>query len=157
MYQIVRNYGKLCNALEFDEKAFAIASIDMDTFDEWDVLAKADEISTRLQLDGLKDQTLSKLSSGERKRVAIGAALTQKPDALLLDEPTNNLDSKAIRLLLDAIADEREMTVLCIAHDRSFLNEICDRIIELDEGSIYGHEGDYADYLEGDAGKISEC
>jgi len=157
VYQIVRNYGKVCNALEFDEKAFTRASTDMDTFDGWDVLTKADEISTRLQLDALKDQTLSKLSGGERKRVAIGAALVQKPDVLLLDEPTNHLDLKAIRLLSDVIADERKMTVLCITHDRSFLNEICDRIIELDEGSIYGYEGNYADYLEGKQARLANA
>lgn len=114
-----------------------------------DVLTKADEIATRLRLDDLKEQSLSKLSGGERKRVALGAALVQCPDVLLLDEPTNHLDLEAIRLLSDIIAAERKMTVLCITHDRSFLNEVCDRIIELDEGQIYGYDGDYSDFLEG--------
>ncbi|OEU13199.1 P-loop containing nucleoside triphosphate hydrolase protein [Fragilariopsis cylindrus CCMP1102] len=137
VYQIVRNYGQVCNALEFDDDAFNKASAAMDAADGWNVLTKADEISMRLQLDDLKDQSLSKLSGGERKRVAIGAALVQSPDVLLLDEPTNHLDLKAIRLLSDVIADEKKMTVLCITHDRSFLNEICDRI------------GNYGDFLIG--------
>lgn len=157
VYQIVRNYGKVCNAVEFDEKAFTKASTDMDTSDGWDVLTKADEIATRLQLDPLKEQMLSQLSGGERKRVAIGAALVQSPDVLLLDEPTNHLDLKAIRLLSDIIADERKLTVLCITHDRSFLNEICDRIIELDDGALYGYDGDYADFLEGKAARLANA
>lgn len=151
VYQIVRNYGRVCNAAEFDENAFNKASAAMDAGGGggWDVLTKADEIATRLRLDDLKDQSLSKLSGGERKRVALGAALVQSPDVLLLDEPTNHLDLEAIRLLSDIIAAEKKMTVLCITHDRSFLNEVCDRIIELDNGSIYGYDGNYADFLEG--------
>lgn len=149
VYQIVRNYGAVCNAPEFDDDAFTSASAAMDTSDGWTVLTKADEIATRLRLDHLRDASLSKLSGGERKRVALGAALVQSPDVLLLDEPTNHLDLEAIQLLSDIIADERKMTVLCITHDRSFLNEVCDRIIELDNGSIYGYEGNYADYLQG--------
>ncbi|MGK3759073.1 MAG: ATP-binding cassette subfamily F protein uup [Bacillariaceae sp.] len=149
VYQIVRNYGQVCNALEFDDDAFNKASAAMDAADGWNVLTKADEISMRLQLDDLKDQSLSNLSGGERKRVAIGAALVQSPDVLLLDEPTNHLDLKAIRLLSDVISDEKKMTVLCITHDRSFLNEVCDRIVELDDGSIYGYEGNYGDFLVG--------
>ena len=62
----------------------------------WDVLTKVDEIATRLRLDDLKDQSLSKLSGGERKRVALGAALVQTPDVLLLDEPTNHLVRHAL-------------------------------------------------------------
>merc|ERR1712238_309988 len=66
-----------------------------------------------------------------------------------LDEPTNHLDLEAIRLLSDLIRTERKMTVLCITHDRSFLNEVCDRILELDNGAIYGYDGIYADFLVG--------
>lgn len=108
VYQIVRNYGQVCNALEFDDVAFEKASAAMDTADGWGVLTKADEIATRLRLDDLKDQSLSKLSGGERKRVALGAALVQSPDVLLLDEPTNHLDLEAIRLLSDIIVDEKK-------------------------------------------------
>ena len=155
VYQIVRNYGQICNAPEFDADAFEKVSAAMDTADGWDVLTKADEIATRMRLDDLKDQSLSKLSGGERKRVALGAALVQSPDVLLLDEPTNHLDLEAIRLLSDVISDERKMTVLCITHDRSFLNEVCDRIIELDHGKIYGYEGDYTDFLEGKEARLA--
>ena len=93
VFQIVRNYNQVCNAAEFDDNAFdkATAAMDEGGGGGWDVLTKVDEIATRLRLDDLKDQSLSKLSGGERKRVALGAALAQTPDVLLLDEPTNHL------------------------------------------------------------------
>ena len=145
VFQIVRNYNQVCNAAEFDDNAFDKASAAMDKGGGagWDVFTKMDEIATRLRLDDLKDQSLSKLSGGERKRVALGAALVQTPDVLLLDEPTNHLvrhsmycsfyrfaqiltmffpfslqDLNAIRLLSDIITAEKKMTVLCITHDR---------------------------------------
>jgi ATP-binding cassette subfamily F protein uup len=57
--------------------------------------------------------------------------------------------------LSDLILDEKKMTVLCITHDRAFLNEVCDRIIELDNGDLYGYEGNYADYLEGKEARLA--
>jgi ATP-binding cassette subfamily F protein uup len=153
--QAVRRYNQACNAAEFDDDEFANASLDMDTQDGWTMLTKSDEIASRMRVDHLMDSPLSKLSGGERKRVALGAALVQQPDVLLLDEPTNHLDLEAIRLLTDIIADERKLTLLCITHDRSFLNDVCDRIIELDQGSIYGYEGNYADFLEGKEARLA--
>jgi ATP-binding cassette subfamily F protein uup len=67
---------------------------------------------------------------------------------------TNHLDLEAIRLLSDLIADEKKLTLLTITHDRSFLNEVCDRILELDQGSLYGYDGNYADFLEGKQARL---
>jgi ATP-binding cassette subfamily F protein uup len=87
--------------------------------------------------------------------VALGAALVQSPDVLLLDEPTNHLDLEAIQLLSDLIANEKKLTLLCITHDRAFLNQVCNRILELDNGSIYGYDGNYADFLEGKEARLA--
>ena len=81
-------------------------------------------------MDHLKEIPLKKLSGGERKSVTLGAALVQSPDVLLLNEPTNNLDPEAIRFLSNLIMDGKKMTLLCITHDWSFLNEVCDHIVE---------------------------
>jgi ATP-binding cassette subfamily F protein uup len=155
VYEAVRRYGQACAAVEFDEEEFATASLEMDARDGWAVLTKADEIASRLRVDHLSDMVLSKLSGGERKRVALGAALVQSPDVLLLDEPTNHLDLEAIQLLSDLIADEKKLTVLCITHDRAFLNQVCNRILELDNGSLYGYDGNYADFLEGKEARLA--
>jgi len=79
----------------------------------------------------------------------------QSPDVLLLDVPTNHLDLEAIRLLSDFMSDKRKMTILCITHGRPSLNEVCDRIIELDKGKVYGYEGDYTDFLEGKEARLA--
>jgi ATP-binding cassette subfamily F protein uup len=112
------------------------------------VLTKADEVSTRLRVKHLEDQPLSSLSGGERKRVALAAALVQEPDILILDEPTNHLDLAAIRWLSELIKEKRKMTLLTVTHDRAFLEEVCNSILELDRGSFYTYEGSYATYLQ---------
>jgi len=113
------------------------------------VLTKAEEVSTKLRIRHLEDQMLGSLSGGERKRVALAAALVTEPDVLILDEPTNHLDLAAIRWLSDLINNQRKMTVLTVTHDRAFLEEVCNTILELDRGQFYTYAGSYAAYLQG--------
>ena len=149
VYSIVRRYWKAVQNVDSDPDAFAEASAAMDASDGWDVLTKADEVATRLRVRHLQDQLLGNLSGGERKRVALAAALTQEPDVILLDEPTNFLSLAGVQWLTDLLNSEKKITILMVTHDRIFLDQVCDRIVELDHGSIYTYEGNYQAYLEG--------
>lgn len=108
----------------------------MDAVDGWNVQTKADEVATKLRVMHLLDESLAKLSGGERKRVALAAALVQEPDVLLLDEPTNFLSLAGVQWLAALLKDNRKMTILMVTHDRAFLDDVCDRILELDLGQL---------------------
>mmetsp|Transcript_3611 Transcript_3611/g.7967 ORF Transcript_3611/g.7967 Transcript_3611/m.7967 type:complete len:736 (+) Transcript_3611:101-2308(+) len=149
VYEIVRDYRVASFNAATDPDAFANAASAMDANNGWAVLTKAEEVLTRLRVRHLEDQPLSSLSGGERKRVALAAALVKEPDVLICDEPTNHLDLAAIQWLSDLINDKKKMTFLTVTHDRAFLEDVCNTILELDRGQFYTYEGSYARYLEG--------
>ncbi len=155
VYSAVRAYRLAAINAEQDPDGFAQAMTQMDTLDGWDVLTKADEVATRLRVKDLENSPLNTLSGGERKRVALAAALVQEPDVLLLDEPTNHLDLSAIRYLSNILKDRPKITLLTVTHDRSFLEDVCDTILELDRGSLYSYEGNYANFLEKKAERLA--
>lgn len=93
------------------------------------------------------DAKTATLSGGEKRRVALCRLLLQNHDMLLLDEPTNHLDAESIAWL-EQFLDEFKGTVVCITHDRYFLNNVAGWILELDRGAGIPHEGNYADFLE---------
>ena len=151
LYAIVRRYRQAVQNIDTDPGGFAEASAEMDAAGGWDVLTKAEEISTKLRVQHLQHQPLSSLSGGERKRVALAAALILEPDVILLDEPTNFLSLAGVQWLGDLLTSDPKLTILMVTHDRLFLDEVCDRILELDQGTIYSHDGDYKDYLQAKA------
>ena len=109
----------------------------------WESLAIAD----RLGLSPYLDKSVSELSGGQLKRAALVQVLVTPADLLVLDEPTNHLDIDAIAWLEDRLAEHRGGLVL-VTHDRHFLDRVTNRIVELDRGRAYVHEGGYASYLE---------
>mmetsp|Transcript_6173 Transcript_6173/g.6917 ORF Transcript_6173/g.6917 Transcript_6173/m.6917 type:complete len:736 (+) Transcript_6173:207-2414(+) len=155
VYSVVKAYKLAMNNAAEDPTAFAEACAIMDALNGWDVLTKADEVATKLRVKDLEKSPLSTLSGGERKRVALAAALIVEPDVLLLDEPTNHLDLSAIRWLSDLIKDRQKITLLTVTHDRFFLEDVCDSIVELDRGSLYSYQGNYGTYLEKKAERLS--
>lgn len=154
VYIAVRAYRlALINAVS-DPDTLAKSMVDMDALGGWDVMTKSDEIATRLRVKNIENAPLNTLSGGERKRVALAAALVQDPDVLLLDEPTNHLDLSAIRWLSDLIKDKPKITLLTVTHDRAFLEDVCNTILELDRGSLYSYDGDYSNFLEKKADRL---
>ena len=93
------------------------------------------------------DADVSVLSGGEKRRVALAKLLLQQPDLLLLDEPTNHLDAESV-LWLEQHLEKYPGTVVAITHDRYFLDNVAEWILELDRGRAYPYEGNYSTYLE---------
>ncbi len=112
----------------------------------WTLDSRVDEAMTRLHLPP-PDRPCSNLSGGERRRVALCRTLVSQPDLLLLDEPTNHLDTEAIEWLEQFLA-RYPGTCMMVTHDRYFLDRVADRILELSDGAIYSHPGNYTAYLE---------
>ena len=106
------------------------AAAAMDASDAWGVEAEMGRLCATLEVEHLLEREAASLSGGERKRVALAAALVSSPDLLLLDEPTNHLDIGAIRYLEEEIAS-RSLTSLIVTHDRSFLTATCNEVLEL--------------------------
>jgi ATP-binding cassette subfamily F protein uup len=148
VFEVVRRYRLAVPRAEEDPEEFTAATAAMEARNGWAVLTKADEVSTKLRVFHLQDQPLSQLSGGERKRVALCAALVEEPDVLLLDEPTNFLSLAGVQWLADLLTCDPKLTLLMVTHDRAFLEDVSDRILELDRGKLYEHEGSYASYLQ---------
>ncbi|MEV0593801.1 energy-dependent translational throttle protein EttA [Nonomuraea cavernae] len=111
------------------------------------------ELDSQLEqaMDALRcpppDAEVSKLSGGERRRVALCKLLLEAPDLLLLDEPTNHLDAESVQWLEQHL-EKYAGTVLAVTHDRYFLDNVAGWILELDRGRAYAYEGNYSTYLE---------
>ncbi len=115
----------------------------LDAADAWGLNSKVEATLDRLNLQ--KDALIGSLSGGMKKRVALAVALVSAPDVLLLDEPTNHLDYSSI-LWLESLLKDFKGSVLLITHDRSFLDNVCTRIIELDRGKILSFPGNFTTY-----------
>ena len=99
------------------------------------------------------DADVRTLSGGQKKRVALAAALIRPVDLLLLDEPTNHIDAATIAWLEDRLAHYRG-ALMMVTHDRYFLDRVCTRIAELDGGGLYMHDGNFSYYLEQKAARL---
>ncbi|AXI99383.1 ATP-binding cassette, subfamily F, uup [Cyclonatronum proteinivorum] len=134
------------NYSEQTQQAFDAALAAMEAAGAWDYEQRMESILSKLGITQL-DQSISTLSGGERKRVALAFALLENPDLLLLDEPTNHLDVEMIEWL-ETWLIKSTVTLLMVTHDRYFLDRICTHIIEIDAGRLYHHKGNYSYYLE---------
>ncbi len=118
----------------------------LDANDAWEIDSQLEQAMDALRCPP-PDLPVTQLSGGERRRVALCKLLLSKPDLLLLDEPTNHLDAESV-LWLEKHLEDYAGAVLAVTHDRYFLDNVAEWIMELDRGRAIGYEGNYSTYLE---------
>ncbi|MCR2785482.1 MULTISPECIES: energy-dependent translational throttle protein EttA [unclassified Microbacterium] len=119
---------------------------EIDAADAWDLDSQLEQAMDALRTPP-GDASVSNLSGGEKRRVALTKLLLQKPDLLLLDEPTNHLDAESV-LWLEQHLQKYAGAVIAVTHDRYFLDNVAEWIAEVDRGRLIGYEGNYSTYLE---------
>ncbi|MDR1007795.1 MAG: ABC-F family ATP-binding cassette domain-containing protein [Campylobacteraceae bacterium] len=132
---------------ELLKKQLEIASY-LDTHNAWNLDDKIKRVISEFDLKEYENKSISLLSGGERRRVALAGLLLKKPDILLLDEPTNHLDVYMVAFLEEMILKEN-FTLVFISHDRYFIDKIATKTIEIDSYKLRIFDGGYAEYLSG--------
>ena len=123
-----------------------IAMNKMDELEAWDYEQQMKTILGKFLIFDL-DQRVGTMSGGQKKRLALAILLLEQPDIFILDEPTNHLDMDMVEWLEEYLS-KSNVTLLMITHDRYFLENICNEILELESGVLYKHKGNYSKYLE---------
>lgn len=126
---------------------------ELDHADAWDLDAQLEQAMDALRCPPA-DEPVTNLSGGERRRVALCKLLLSKPDLLLLDEPTNHLDAESVQWLEQHLASYPG-AILAVTHDRYFLDNVAEWILELDRSRAYPYEGNYSTYLEKKAERLA--
>jgi ATP-binding cassette ChvD family protein len=126
---------------------------ELDHAEAWDLDSQLEQAMDALRCPP-PDEPVIHLSGGERRRVALCRLLLSKPDLLLLDEPTNHLDAESV-LWLEQFLASYSGAVLAVTHDRYFLDNVAQWILELDRGRAYAYEGNYSVYLEKKADRLA--
>lgn len=151
--EAIANYELVLEQLETDPENSSLqlqlqeCTDKIDALNAWDLEARAKTILTQLNLQHHLHQLVSSLSGGQVKRLALAAVLLQQPQFLIMDEPTNHLDIPMIEWL-EGYLKSQDITLLLVTHDRYFLDNVCNQIIELDNNKMYSYKGNYAYFLE---------
>jgi ATP-binding cassette ChvD family protein len=154
---LIDRYNKITEQLETDYSDALLAELgtlgdQLDHHNAWDLDTQLEQAMDALRCPP-GDADVKVLSGGERRRVALCRLLLEQPDLLLLDEPTNHLDAESVLWLEQHLA-KYPGTVVAITHDRYFLDNVAQWILELDRGRAYPYEGNYSTYLETKAGRM---
>jgi len=144
--QLIRKYEELLENAPDDAKAVEKVMEEMSGVDAWEYEYKIKTILGRLDIHHLH-QTINTLSGGQKKRLALAKLLIEDPDIYILDEPTNHLDIDTIEWLEKLLTDGTK-TILMVTHDRYFLDNVCNEILEIDKQKIIPYIGNYGYYLE---------
>ncbi len=124
----------------------------IDRLDGWDLESQIKTVITKLDIPNI-NTPVNQLSGGQKKRVALAAAILRPSDLLILDEPTNHLDDTTILWLEDYLKNYSK-SILLVTHDRYFLDRVTNRIVELDHGQIYSYQGNYSVFVEKKAERL---
>ena len=124
---------------------FEKASLEMEKANGWNFDNELKQILSKFKIVNLEAK-VEMLSGGQKKRLALALLLIDAPDMLLLDEPTNHLDIEMIEWLEEYLKNQN-ITLLMITHDRYFLDRVCNHILELEDGKLYHHKGNYSYFL----------
>ncbi|KTD67156.1 MULTISPECIES: ATP-binding cassette domain-containing protein [Legionella] len=141
--EVLSRFNELSQLGDMDK--LASCQQQMDNLHAWDKLPQIETMASRLGIT--THERMNNLSGGMKRRVLLGAALIATPDLLLLDEPTNHLDIAAIEWL-ESYLKSFKGSVLLVTHDREFLSQVSNRIVEIDRGKLYQHDCDYETYLD---------
>ncbi|HTK18581.1 MAG TPA: ABC-F family ATP-binding cassette domain-containing protein, partial [Mucilaginibacter sp.] len=152
--QLIREYENLLENDPNNTKAIDKVTEEISNLNAWEYEYKIKTILGRLDIHHL-DQKIDTLSGGQRKRLALARLLIEEPDVYLLDEPTNHLDIDTIEWL-EKLLTEGANTIVMVTHDRYFLDNVCNEILELDNGKVIPYNGNYAHYLEKKAEREAE-
>ncbi|MBT5855198.1 ABC-F family ATP-binding cassette domain-containing protein [bacterium] len=128
------------------EKAFTAASEKMDHLNLWEYEDRVNSILRELHIDDL-NQKMKDLSGGMRKKIALAQLFFDETEVLVLDEPTNHLDINTIEWL-EGMLKKQNSAIVMVTHDRYFLDNVCTKIIEIDQQEVFVYEGNYQTYLE---------
>ena len=119
---------------------------EMDRLQAWDYENRAKQVLTKLKIKNF-NQPMKELSGGQKKRVALAAVLIEEPELMILDEPTNHLDLEMVEWLEEYLS-RMSGSLLMVTHDRYFLDNVCNEIIEIDDRRVYRYKGNYSYFLQ---------
>ena len=140
---IIARYEK---ALETGSDDLQHLMEEMDRLDAWDYENRVKQVLSKLKINDFS-QPVKELSGGQKKRVALAAVLIEQPDLMILDEPTNHLDIEMVEWLEDYLS-RMTGSLLMVTHDRYFLDNVCNEIIEIDDTQVYRYKGNYSYFLQ---------
>ncbi|SMC74555.1 ABC-F family ATP-binding cassette domain-containing protein [Pedobacter nyackensis] len=144
--QLIKEYEELIEDPNPDEKKLNRLYEELSEHNAWEYEHEIKTILSRMGINHLQ-QKISTLSGGQKKRLALAKLLIEDPEIYVLDEPTNHLDIDTIEWL-EKLLTTGNKTLLLVTHDRYFLDNVCNTIVELDRGKIYNYNGNYAYFLE---------
>ena len=144
--QLIKEYEELIENPNPDEKTLNRLYEELSEHNAWEYEHEIKTILNRMGITHLQ-QKIATLSGGQKKRLALAKLLIEDPEILVLDEPTNHLDIDTIEWL-EKLLTTGQKTILLVTHDRYFLDNVCNTIVELDRGKIFNYNGNYAYYLE---------